>query len=154
MFIRIVTGIKSHFEARFSEWVMGATMTWYGLHLAGKSTAWPNPAAWQGMLEHAPENAWGWLCIALGILRLLALAINGTFANTAYSRYSPHVRGVTAVLGATFWFMVFMSVSAVSSSESGIYQLPLVIDLWCVWHAWRDTGRVGAAKNGTPKPTA
>lgn len=149
MFIRVVTGIKTHFEARFVEWVMGGTAVWYGLKLVGEETAWTNTAAWQNMSSIMPENEWGWVCVSLGIARLLALAINGTFANTAYSRYSPVVRGLTAIVGAWFWLMAFMSVSASSGSGGGIYQLPLILDVWCVFHAWRDVGRARAARDGT-----
>ena len=87
-------------------------------------------------------------CIAAGLARLLALAVNGTFANTAYSRYSPHVRGVTAIASAAFWFMVLLSVSAVATAGNRIYPLPLALELWCIFHAWRDTGRAKAARDG------
>lgn len=148
MIIRIAVGIRDHFEQRVVEWVMGVTAVWWGSKLVGPNDAWANPEAWAGMLHWMPENAWGWNCIAIGIARLMALAINGTFANTAYSRFSPVVRGVSAILGATLWFMVFLSVSAVSTSGSGIYQLPLVLDLWCVYYASRDTGREWAPRHG------
>lgn len=149
MFIRVVTGIRTHFEARFVEWVMGGTAVWWGLKLVGDDTAWTNPAAWENMAALMHENQWGWLAIALGVARLLALAINGTFADTAYSRYSPVVRGLTAIIGAWLWLMVFLSVSTVSTSGSGIYQLPLILDVWCVFNAWRDVGRAKAASDGT-----
>lgn len=148
MFFRIVTGIKSHFEERVIEWVMGATLVWWGSKLVGDNIAWTNKIAWAGMLQWMTEEAWGWNCIGLGIARLLALAVNGTFSDTVYSRFSPVVRGLSAVLSATLWFLVLLSVSAISSSGSGIYQLPLVLELWCVFHAWRETGRVWKIEHG------
>jgi hypothetical protein len=96
MFIRIVTGITSHFPERVIEWIMGVTLIWWGSKLVGPADAWSNPAAWQGMLMWMSEDAWGWNCTGLGVARLLALAINGTFADTLYSRFSPLVRGVSA----------------------------------------------------------
>lgn len=148
MFIRIVTGIRTHFEARVVEWVMGGTLIWWGSKLVGPNDAWSNPDAWAGMLLWMDENTWGWNCIGLGIARLLALGVNGTFADTLYSRFSPVVRGLSAGLSATLWFLVFLSVSAVSTSGSGIYQLPLVLELWCVIHAWRDSGRAWKTDHG------
>ncbi|MDB5540509.1 MAG: hypothetical protein JWQ89_2236 [Devosia sp.] len=148
MFFRIVTGIKTHFESRVTEWFMGLTLTNYGLGLVGANDAWANVTAWQGMTQYLPENAWGWLCIAAGLARLLALAVNGTFADTAYSKYSPHVRGITAIASAAFWFMVLLSVSAVATAGNRIYPLPLALELWCIFHAWRDTGRAKAASDG------
>jgi hypothetical protein len=148
MFFRVVTGIRDHFEARVTEWIMGASLTYYGLGLVGEGDFWTNPKAWAGMTQYMGENGWGWLCVGLGLGRLAALAINGTFADTVYSRYSPLVRGFTAIASAAFWFMVILSVSAVASAGSRIYPLPLVLELWCVFHAWRDTGRAKAARNG------
>lgn len=148
MFFRIVTGITTHFEARIVEWVMGAVILNYGLGLVGKADAWTSPTAWAAMAYYMPENAWGWLCIAIGLVRLLALAVNGTFADTAYSRYSPHVRGVTALAGLGFWIMVLLSVSSSGSIGTRIYLLPFVLEVWCIFHAWRDTGRARAARDG------
>ena len=148
MFIRIVTGIRDHFESRIVEWVMGAAILNYGLGLVSPGTAWTNPDPWRVLAYYAPENAWGWLCVLLGLLRLIALVVNGTFADTAYSRFSPHVRGVTALGALGFWMMVLLSVSASGSIGSRIYILPLVLEVWCIFHAWRDTGRAKAARDG------
>lgn len=147
MFIRVVTGIRDHFEERVVEWVMGAALIWWGSRLIGANDAWTNREAWAGMLWWMPENAWGWNCMGLGAARLIALAINGTFSDTAYGRFSPMVRSLSATLGGIFWFLVVLSVSAVATSGSGIYPLPLVLEVWCVLHAWRDTGRAWDIKH-------
>ena len=42
------------------------------------------------------------LVVSVGIAWLLALAINGTFAQTVYSRYSPYVRALAALCAAVF----------------------------------------------------
>lgn len=148
MFFRIVLGVSRHFESRITEWAMGGTIMWWGAKLIGPENVWHDSAPWAEMLRWLPENTWGWVCIVLGLLRLIALTVNGTFADTAYSRFSPHVRGITAIAGATVWFMIFVSVSAVPTAGSGIYQLPLVLDLWCVFHAWREVGRARAKRDG------
>jgi hypothetical protein len=148
MFIRVVTGIRSHFEQRFPEWLSAATISYWGLKLVGESDAWTNPQAWAGLLRLAPENAWGWSCMAIGTFWLVALAINGTFADTAYSKASPYVRGIAAMLSTVIWLQVFLSVNAVTTSGSGIYQLPLILGIWCVFIAWRDIGRVRVSPNG------
>lgn len=143
MFLRIVTGIREHFDARVIEWGMGSFILYYGFGLAGPANGWTVPAAWAGMLQYLPENGWGLVCIALGVARLLALGINGTFAGTIYSRFSPTVRGICAIASATFWFMVILSVSAVPSIGSRTYLLPLAFEIWCVSRAWRDNGHEG-----------
>ena len=115
----------------------------WGLNLVGEATAWTNREAWAGMLRIASEQTWGTVCIFAGSLWLLALTINGTFANTWYSRYSPVVRGCMAITAAMIWFQVYMSVVTAQTSGSGIYPLPLALSIWCVFHAWRDIGRAG-----------
>lgn len=147
MIIRVVTGIKAHFEARFVEWAMAICITFWGWTLIGEGTAWSNQQAWAGMLRIASEEAWGGICLTAGGLWLLALTINGTFADTAYSRYSPNVRGVCAFISSLIWFLVLMSVITAQTSGSGIYPLPLALSTWCVFHAWRDVGRARAARD-------
>lgn len=151
MFIRVVTGIRSHFEQRFPEWLSASTIAYWGLKLVGESDAWTNLEAWSGLLRLAPENAWGWACIAVGTFWLVALAINGTFADTPYSKASPYVRGGAAIISTVIWLQVFLSVNAVTTSGSGIYQLPLILGIWCVFNAWRDIGRVRVLPNGLSK---
>lgn len=140
MFLRVVTGIADHFEERFLEWSMAATATYWGWTVAQPGEAWINKAAWAGMLRLAPEDTWGLLCMLAGGFWLVALAINGTFADTLYARHSPKVRGVAAFGSAVVWFEVVLSVSAVQTSGSGIYPLPLALSIWCVFNAWRDIG--------------
>jgi len=142
MIIRIATGIQRHLPERALEWLCAFNMVWWGLKLAGEGTAWANVAAWEFMLSFGlTENGWGWLCVFIGALRLLALVINGTFAGTWYSEVSPWVRGITAGLGAVVWFMVFLSVSSAETSGGGIYQLPLILDLWCSLRVLFSIGR-------------
>lgn len=131
MFIRVVTGIQRHLPERGLEWVMAFTLLWWGWKITDPSEQWSNHVAWEFMTSFLTEEAWGWLCVLIGGLRILALIVNGTFADTWYSAVSPWVRGITAGVAAIIWFMIYLSVSAANSSGSGIYQLPLVLDLWC-----------------------
>lgn len=144
MFIRVVSGIRAHFPERFVEWVTAATCTWWGWTLAQHGTAWVNDAAWAGMLRFASEDTWGVISMLAGGFWLVSLAINGTFAETIYARYSPKVRGIAALGSAFVWFQVVLSVSAVQTSGSGIYPLPLALSLWCIFNAWRDIGQAHA----------
>ena len=85
MFLRIVTGIRNHFEERFLEWSMAATSTYWGWTLAQPGDAWVNTAAWAGMLRLMGEDAWGLVSMLAGGFWLIALALNGTFAGTIYA---------------------------------------------------------------------
>jgi hypothetical protein len=140
MFIRVVSGIHKHFDERVVEWSMAATGMFWGWTLAQPGTAWTNLAAWQGLLRIASEDTWGVISMIAGACWLVALAVNGTFADTNYSRYSPLVRGLVALGASVVWWQVVMSVSAVQTSGSGIYPLPLALSVWCVRNAWKDIG--------------
>lgn len=146
MFIRVVTGIRDHLPERLLEWVMALNMVWWGWKLTDPSVQWANAGSWAFMLSFASEEAWGWLCVLIGSLRTAALVVNGTFADTWYSRASPWVRAVTAGMGAVVWFMVMLSISPSNTSGSGIYQLPLFLDLWCSLHVFFRTGRAAQRK--------
>lgn len=138
--IRVVVGIRNHLPERALEWVLAINIFWWGWRLADPATQWQNAVAWEYMRSFWGEEAWGWVCMTIGGLRILALVINGTFADTIYSRASPYVRATTAGLGAVVWFIAVLSVSAGNTSGS-IYQLPLVLDLWCSLHVFFKTGR-------------
>lgn len=142
MFIRIATGIADHFDDRFPEWISGFGLILWGLNLVLTGVSWTNPDAWELMLSIMSEDNWGLACVTAGVLWLMALTVNGTFAGTVYSRYSPLVRGLCALLAALIWFMVVMSVITAQSSGRGIYPFPLAVSVWCVFNAWRDDGRV------------
>lgn len=148
VFLRIYTGIRDHFAVRVAEWAMGLYLLNYGLGLLSRDGGWTNPAAWAGMTQYMPQQGWALVCITIGLARLLALAINGTFADTLYARWSPLVRGVAALASATFWFMVILSLSAVPSVGSRTYMLPLFLEIWCIFHAWRDDGRQRSRNRG------
>lgn len=147
MFIRIVTGIQTHFPDRALEWLCAANIVYWGARLTAPTDAWTNAAAWEFMLSWGlSENQWGWVFVLIGAVRLLALVINGTFAGTWYAAASPWVRATTAGAGAVVWFMVFLSVNAVQTSGGAIYQLPLVLDLWCSLRLFYLIGRASPKK--------
>lgn len=158
MLLRIVTGVRDHFEDRFWEWAGAITTAWWGLKVSGSTTAWTNEEAWRLMTNFfgfpIEENTWGFLFMIVGSIQLLALIINGTFHDTAYAHHSPRVRAITASVSAAMWFLVWMSVLNSGGAGSGIYHLPVVVSLWSMRHAWKDTGRVHGVKgevNGVDK---
>ncbi len=151
MFFRIVTGIRRHLPERGLEWVMAFNIMWWGWRLTDPATQWTNAKAWEFMLSwNLSEEAWGWLAVFIGSARLIALVVNGTFADTWYSAISPWVRAVTAGLASIIWFMVFLSVSA-GTSGTGIYQLPLALDLWCSLRVFFATGRASKGATGNAR---
>jgi hypothetical protein len=149
--IRAINGVREHFDTRITEWAMALMLGSWGLNLLDPAVSFSfAPAAWKNLIA-VPfmdnEFKWGWAAIFLGAARTVALILNGTFPGTVYSRYSPNVRALVAFLGALIWFQVAMSVGAVPSPGRLTYLLPLTLEIWCVFHASRDTGRARAQRD-------
>lgn len=141
MFLKIVTGVREHLDVRFLEWASAGIKVYYGSKLIGENDAWTNAASWKFMLRYFTENEWGWIAIALGVVHLAALFVNGTFAGTRYAVYSPLCRALASGGGAVFWFMIFLSTGASQAAGSGIYPLPLILAVWSTLRASREVGR-------------
>ena len=101
--LRIYEGIRSHFPARKSEWVLSGIMAGWGLWLLlWGPEVFLEARGYASMVEWSrhtvpfisPQTAWGLTALVVGIIRLAALTINGTFVHTAYGRWSPHVRAL------------------------------------------------------------
>lgn len=138
LIVKVVRGIQSHLPARAAEWALGAVLfNWGWILLLPRQTM--GREAYDLMLAVAPEAAWGIGCLAVGAVRLLALVINGTFAQTAYSRYSPHVQAGMSILSCFFWLQIVLSFAlAPVGTGVAVYPVLLVLDLYCAYRASRD----------------
>lgn len=139
LILRVVHGVSSHLEARASEWALGFMLLIWGIQLLQPGDLFAISPAYDILAEIMPENVWGFACFLVGGSRLVALLINGTFADTAYSRYSPHVRAAMAVLSAFFWLNIAISVAVGRPGGTGmaIYPVLLLLDLY---NAYRSSG--------------
>ena len=151
--LRVVRGVTEHFESRIVEWAMTLGMLVWGSNLTQPDVSFAfAPSAWKGLTivpYLGTAAAWGALCLWIAGVRLLALVINGSFNGTRYAAYSPTVRGVSALLASAVWFEVQLSVMAVPSPGRFTYVLPLLLDIWCVFHAGRDTGRAKVKRDAS-----
>lgn len=140
MMIRIVTGIHKHLPERVAEWALAIVLVRFGWTLLQPGDTFALSPTFTDMANMASENVWGWGCFLIGVVRLLALIVNGTFWDTIYSRYSPHVRGITAVISIFAWTNICygMWASGVNTTGLAVYPVLLVLDIWCVFHAFGD----------------
>ncbi|BCP53765.1 hypothetical protein K32_23820 [Kaistia sp. 32K] len=117
---RVATGVASHFKARFGEWISALILLNWGLVLSCLGPIFDRPAmAW--LAEIGGQQQWGVACYSIGLARTLALVLNGTFAGTPWSRFSPHVRALMSVLSCLVWTSVSLSVLSQSDiSQIGI----------------------------------
>lgn len=152
-FLRVYRGVKHSFPMRWLEWVMAGFIIVWGYTFLSV-TVDPNPAvaarsAWHGMTFWLPIWAWGTAMIAAGTLRLVALAINGTFRDTIYSQYSPLVRGITAGFCGLVWLAVALS-SLSAGTQSGItYPCIFIIESFVSYFVLGEAGdNLRAHRNG------
>lgn len=124
---RLYRGVSSHFPARASEWALAAILFLWGLN-AMFTPDYFNRPLWLPLREMLPEELvllppplfWGGGALLVAVLRLGALIVNGTFADTAWSRFSPHVRMLMSVLSCFFWTTQVLSVWASEQVWTGL----------------------------------
>lgn len=140
MIIRIVTGIHRHLSERVAEWALAIMLLRFGWILIQPGDTFALSPTFAVMEAMAAEEVWGWGCFLIGIVRVAALVINGTFWDTIYSRYSPHVRGITALISIFAWANIVygMGMSGVQTTGNAVYPVLLFLDVWCVFHAFGD----------------
>jgi len=116
---RIATGITKHLPARASEWALALILLIWALNCSFTPGYLDRPA-WQMLAAHGSQLLWGCAALIVAVLRLLALIINGTFADTAWSRRSPHVRAAMAFLSCFFWLSQALSIWATGTTATGL----------------------------------
>lgn len=107
LILRIGQGVIDHFPVRRSEWIAawvmigwGAILTLDGLPLYGE---------WLYLSINLSEQAWAGLLICLGILRLIVLTVNGTFPQSWYGKWAPHVRVATSLICTLAWLQLVLA---------------------------------------------
>lgn len=138
--VRIYLGIHDHFPARRSEWVLAGIMVAWGCILLGPQAAFAGNPAWAQMAAMMNESTWGWLAIGIGVFRLVALIVNGTFSGTWYGRWSPHVRALATFLTCFLWIQITFGLLASDAATTGLAVYPglLVLDAMNIVAATKD----------------
>lgn len=146
--LRIYRGIHDHFPARRSEWVLAGILVAWGLILLPPSPAFEESLVWAQMAVMASERTWAVTAIAIGLFRLAALIVNGTFSSTWYGRWSPHVRSLASFLSCFLWLQISFGLWAGSATTTGLAVYPglLVLDLMNVVAAASDAGQMDRAQ--------
>lgn len=107
---RMYVGIRDHFDTRIIEWLFAGILLLWGVN-ASFTTGYFDRNAWALLADWAPGDParvppaifWGSAATLIALMRITALAINGTFHDTWWSRFSPHVRALMAFLSIFFW---------------------------------------------------
>lgn len=144
---RLYLGIADHFPARRSEWVLAGILVVWGWILIAPAETFAQSKAWAQMAAIMPEHSWGVFAIWVGLFRLLALIVNGTFAGTWYGRWSPHVRALASFLTCFLWFQISFGLWASDAATTGLAVYPglLVLDAMNIVAASKDAAGMDRA---------
>ncbi len=148
--LRVYRGVADHFPIRMSEWVMlwPALGLWVGLQIS--------PAMFQtspsfAYLAHwADERTWAAIIGLCGLMRLLALTINGTFKGFAFS---PHIRAAASIVGVGIWSQVSLGflmawINAGGAPSGAVaWSTMVLLEIMNTYRSWSDVGK-NAAERG------
>lgn len=152
--VRVARGITDHFSARASEWAFAGLLISLGWLFLSSPDLFDASLSYGGLANLADEIVWGWACIGVGAIRLVALIINGTFAGTWYGGWSPHVRGVCAFLSCGVWFPIFAGFLMAGRPLVVLLYAATVLglDAYNIRRVWADAGRAEKAKADAAGP--
>ena len=137
MFVRM----RETFPPRAIEYLLAAITFMWGVQLHRMGDTFSSPVFVE-LARIANESVWAWYCIIVGMVRLVALIING-----AAPTGTPTIRAIFALFGAIFWLQVslaFWSNANPGSTALAVYPLLCLAD---VYSCLRASGDAGLAKH-------
>lgn len=136
----LVKGITNHFMMRVSDWALALILFNFGIVLLSNRNIFDNPD-YAGMYRVATKALWGTLCITVGIIRIAALTINGTYPSF---RWSPHIRTVAAFMSCFAWLNICIGfyVAPTPTAALAVYPYLLLLDIYNTFLAASEAGKV------------
>ena len=116
--MRVVKGVTTHFVLRMHEWIFAGTIIFLGIQLLRPGDTFGSSAGYAVMANFAPEWVWGFGMVGIGLLRVFALIVNGSFDWSR--RFSPHARAVCAALSAFAWFVLGLGIFLGNPLATGV----------------------------------
>ena len=130
----MVLRLQDHFPLRITDWLLASILTTWGLAALAV-----DPVVWQLHINHelgefASQDVWGSVTVALGMIRLTALFINGAL------RRSPHARAIGSFLTCFVWLQLTLGVftAPMSTISAFVYPWLLIADFYNVFRASQD----------------
>ena len=142
------TGIVEHLPVRVSEWVMVIPAIGMNIVLRAQPDMFSKSPSFSTLSSWATQETWALLCLMCGGIRVIALAINGSFG-TSFP-YSPHLRMFASLIGILFWSqysLAFVDAAVTGQGAwSGVvpYTTFVVFELVNFWRS--NVDRLSAAK--------
>lgn len=131
---RIILHFTETFPSRVLEWILAFILFSWGLMLLRPDATFASSPSYIGLERIASEDTWGWFCAIAGLLRLVALCINGFWKPTY------HIRAATSFLSNFFWLQITLGFIASGNANTGLAVYPwlLLADIICTYRTARD----------------
>lgn len=129
------TTLRDSLRYRRSEWALAAIMAFgWGVVLLLPAQTFSNSVGYSAMAQWASEETWGQICLAIGLVRLGVLYVNGRW------RRCSHARMVVAFLSAFVWATITLGLlkSGITSPGLIIYPLFLLMEFHTIYEAGSD----------------
>lgn len=139
-------------RGRASEWLSALAMTSWGLVLLDEGRTF-DLVSYQGIRLYAEEATWAAICLAVGLLGLVALAVNGRLPQG-----SPILRAACSAFRVFFWgniafgFAYSAAATQVVSTALAIYPWLMVFDVIACYRAASDIRTGGREGRARPQP--
>lgn len=141
LILRVARGVHHHFPERVVEWGLAVILVNWGMILMRRDDVIAPDGPLGNILKLAPEDTWGIIATAIGLLRLVALVLNGSFYKTPLIKYAPYGRLAGAFTSCFVWMQTTLALVKYGDISLGlsIYPVFLVWDMFIVFHTARDT---------------
>lgn len=101
--MQLVRGAAHNFAIRVSDWFAASVMLSFGMLLLTCDVRLGHDRTFALLWQYAPPWVWGCICLLIGVGRIAALVVNGTFPSF---RWSPHIRMAMAAFSVFVWFQI------------------------------------------------
>lgn len=138
----MIRELKKHFPARIPEWANAWTLLAWGAYTLLHPGVFKQPYL-HGLVENAPaitiyeaERFWGLITVIVGMTRLGALFVNGSYSRT------PMIRLFASLVSAYVWAHIVSGILSTGIPAHGLvmYTSALALDLISAYRAAVDTG--------------
>lgn len=131
---KMILHFTQTFPSRVSEWTLASILASWGLMLLRPEVTFATSPSYVGLERIAAEDTWGWFCLIAGVIRLMALTINGIWKPTY------HIRSALAFLSCFFWLQISLGFMASGNASTGLAVYPwlLMLDIYSTYRAARD----------------
>lgn len=117
----LANGVWSHAGVRFTEWLGAVPLMGIGFVLHMQPGTFTTSPSFAVLARWANAPTWSAIDLSVGIIRLMALLINGSFKSF---RHSPTIRFFASCVAAMFWMLfsvgVFLAWRDFGGSPTGI----------------------------------